>query len=62
VRPRHGGRTKKGLALQRFTVYSAAMSEIVRAITTGTTIGIMIATTGIMITKPLPAGRRVRSE
>jgi hypothetical protein len=38
------------------------MNEIVRAITTGTTTDLMIAITGIMITKPMPAGRRVRSE
>jgi hypothetical protein len=37
------------------------MKEIVRVLTTGTAATIMITTTtGIMITKRLPAGRRMR--
>jgi hypothetical protein len=36
------------------------MNEIVRVLTTGTATTIMITTTGIMITKRLPAGRRMR--
>ncbi len=47
------------LALLPSSRYSAAMDAIVRTFTTETTMATMISTTGIMIIKRMPAGRRV---